>query len=176
MGELAAGIVLGATGSGHLQADNETFEGLWKKATAVPHSVTERDGFTIDREELIRNFHEIEREIEGGSYELYAEVLRRTGAPFSPAPAGVAPARRVTPAHAASDSRSAMICCCCEAGAWPLPPLWMTPAPEIQTLCQCEANTRPPAFAYDFSAAVSSIVSCRQIDCGMLRQLPVRSM
>jgi 2-haloacid dehalogenase len=37
-----------------------------------------RDGFTIDREELIRNFHEIEREIEGGSYELYAEVLRRT--------------------------------------------------------------------------------------------------
>ena len=37
-----------------------------------------RDGFTIDREELIPNFHEIEREIEGGSYELYAEVLRRT--------------------------------------------------------------------------------------------------
>jgi 2-haloacid dehalogenase len=37
-----------------------------------------RDGFTIDRDELIRNFHEIEREIEGGSYELYAEVLRRT--------------------------------------------------------------------------------------------------
>jgi len=37
-----------------------------------------RDGFTIDREELIRNFHEIEREIESGSYELYAEVLRRS--------------------------------------------------------------------------------------------------
>jgi 2-haloacid dehalogenase/putative hydrolase of the HAD superfamily len=37
-----------------------------------------RDGFTIDREELIANFHEIEQEIEGGSYELYAEVLRRT--------------------------------------------------------------------------------------------------
>jgi 2-haloacid dehalogenase len=42
-----------------------------------------RDGFTIDREELIRNFHEIEREIEGGSYELYAEVLRRTAVEIS---------------------------------------------------------------------------------------------
>jgi 2-haloacid dehalogenase/putative hydrolase of the HAD superfamily len=42
-----------------------------------------RDGFTIDREELIRNFHEIEREIEGGSYELYAEVLRRTAIEIS---------------------------------------------------------------------------------------------
>jgi 2-haloacid dehalogenase len=37
-----------------------------------------RDGFTIDRDRLIPRFHEIEREIEGGSYELYAEVLRRT--------------------------------------------------------------------------------------------------
>jgi 2-haloacid dehalogenase len=37
-----------------------------------------RDGFTIDRDEVIRLFHEISREIEGGSYELYAEVLRRT--------------------------------------------------------------------------------------------------
>jgi len=37
-----------------------------------------RDGFTLDREQLIANFHEIGREIEGGSYELYAEVLRRT--------------------------------------------------------------------------------------------------
>src|SRR4051794_11192571 len=42
-----------------------------------------RDGFTIDRDELIRNFHEIEREIEGGSYELYAEVLRRTAVEIS---------------------------------------------------------------------------------------------
>jgi 2-haloacid dehalogenase len=38
----------------------------------------ERDGFEIDRATLIPLFHEIEREIEGGSYELYAEVLRRT--------------------------------------------------------------------------------------------------
>ena len=37
-----------------------------------------RDGFEIDRNVLIPLFHEISREIEGGSYELYAEVLRRT--------------------------------------------------------------------------------------------------
>ena len=37
-----------------------------------------RDGFEIDRDVLIPLFHEISREIEGGSYELYAEVLRRT--------------------------------------------------------------------------------------------------
>ncbi|HXN39415.1 MAG TPA: haloacid dehalogenase [Solirubrobacteraceae bacterium] len=37
-----------------------------------------RDGVEIDRATLIQMFHEIEREIEGGSYELYAEVLRRT--------------------------------------------------------------------------------------------------
>jgi 2-haloacid dehalogenase/putative hydrolase of the HAD superfamily len=38
----------------------------------------ERDGFEIDRAVLIPLFHEVSREIEGGSYELYAEVLRRT--------------------------------------------------------------------------------------------------
>jgi len=38
----------------------------------------ERDGFTIERDALIALFHEIEREIQAGSYELYAEVLRRT--------------------------------------------------------------------------------------------------
>jgi len=38
----------------------------------------ERDGVEIDRGVLIPLFHEISREIEGGSYELYAEVLRRT--------------------------------------------------------------------------------------------------
>jgi 2-haloacid dehalogenase/putative hydrolase of the HAD superfamily len=37
-----------------------------------------RDGFTIERDEVISAFHDIEREIEAGSYELYAEVLRRT--------------------------------------------------------------------------------------------------
>ena len=37
-----------------------------------------RDGIELDRATLIPMFHEIEREIESGSYELYAEVLRRT--------------------------------------------------------------------------------------------------
>jgi 2-haloacid dehalogenase len=38
----------------------------------------EKDGFTIDREQLIPLFMETQREIMSGSYELYAEVLRRT--------------------------------------------------------------------------------------------------
>ncbi len=37
-----------------------------------------RDGFTIERNEILPLFHEISRDIESGSYELYAEVLRRT--------------------------------------------------------------------------------------------------
>ena len=37
-----------------------------------------RDGIPIDKDVLIPLFHEISREVEGGSYELYAEVLRRT--------------------------------------------------------------------------------------------------
>jgi 2-haloacid dehalogenase len=37
-----------------------------------------RDGFEIDRNVLLGLVREISREIEGGSYELYAEVLRRT--------------------------------------------------------------------------------------------------
>ena len=41
------------------------------------------DGFEIDRAQLIAMFHEIERELEGGSYELYAEVLRRTAVEIS---------------------------------------------------------------------------------------------
>ena len=48
----------------------------------------ERDGFTIDRDELIPLFHEISREIEGGSYELYAEVLRRTAVEIAKRSAG----------------------------------------------------------------------------------------
>lgn len=42
-----------------------------------------RDGFTLDTDELMTHFHEISREIEGGSYELYAEVLRRTAVEIS---------------------------------------------------------------------------------------------
>ena len=37
-----------------------------------------RDEFTIDRDTLIPLFHQIREEIQSGSYELYAEVLRRT--------------------------------------------------------------------------------------------------
>src|SRR5438093_404082 len=37
-----------------------------------------RDGFTIDRDQVIQLFHEVSREVESGSYELYAEVLPRT--------------------------------------------------------------------------------------------------
>jgi 2-haloacid dehalogenase len=38
----------------------------------------DRDGFTVDRNQLVPLFLDIQREIESGSYELYAEVLRRT--------------------------------------------------------------------------------------------------
>ena len=38
----------------------------------------DRDGFTIDRAKTIPLFIDIQKEIERGSYELYAEVLRRT--------------------------------------------------------------------------------------------------
>jgi 2-haloacid dehalogenase/putative hydrolase of the HAD superfamily len=37
-----------------------------------------RDGVELDRGQLLALVREITREIEGGSYELYAEVLRRT--------------------------------------------------------------------------------------------------
>ena len=57
------------------------------------------DGFTIDREELIPLFHEIQQKIQSGSYELYAEVLRRTavqiaqrlGWPLEPSRSGFLP-------------------------------------------------------------------------------------
>jgi 2-haloacid dehalogenase/putative hydrolase of the HAD superfamily len=38
----------------------------------------QRDGFTVDRNVVIPLFIEIQHEIQRGSYELYAEVLRRT--------------------------------------------------------------------------------------------------
>jgi 2-haloacid dehalogenase len=58
-----------------------------------------RDGFTIERDELIPLFHEIQQSIEAGSYELYAEVLRRTavqiakrlGWPLEPSRSGFLP-------------------------------------------------------------------------------------
>jgi 2-haloacid dehalogenase len=51
----------------------------WEKGVADAFQrEAKRDGFTIDSDEVIALFHEISREIESGSYELYAEVLRRT--------------------------------------------------------------------------------------------------
>jgi 2-haloacid dehalogenase len=59
----------------------------------------ERDGFTISRDELIPLFHKIQQDIQSGSYELYAEVLRRTavliskelGWPLEPSRSGFLP-------------------------------------------------------------------------------------
>jgi 2-haloacid dehalogenase len=59
----------------------------------------DRDGFTIERDELIPIFHEVQQRIQAGSYELYAEVLRRTaveiaktlGWPLEPSRSGFLP-------------------------------------------------------------------------------------
>lgn len=37
-----------------------------------------KDGVEIDRQQVIELFHEVSADIQGGSYELYAEVLRQT--------------------------------------------------------------------------------------------------
>jgi len=59
-----------------------------------------RDGFTIDDpEEILPRFHEYQREVQSGSYELYAEVLRRVairiakdiGWPLEPSRSGFLP-------------------------------------------------------------------------------------
>src|ERR1700759_1052858 len=46
----------------------------------------EKDGYTLSKEELVPLFLEIQQEIKGGSYELYAEVLRRTAVNISRQP------------------------------------------------------------------------------------------
>src|SRR5207302_11103978 len=59
----------------------------------------ERDGFTIERDELVPLFHSVQQQIQAGSYELYAEVLRRTavqiakelGWPLEPSRSGFLP-------------------------------------------------------------------------------------
>jgi 2-haloacid dehalogenase len=43
----------------------------------------DRDWYSLQKDELIPRFHEIQKEIMGGSYELYAEVLRRTAVQVS---------------------------------------------------------------------------------------------
>jgi len=37
-----------------------------------------KDGFTLDPSEVVPLFHSVQQDIQAGSYELYAEVLRRT--------------------------------------------------------------------------------------------------
>jgi 2-haloacid dehalogenase/putative hydrolase of the HAD superfamily len=59
----------------------------------------EKDGFTIERDTLVALFHEVQQRIQAGSYELYAEVLRRTaveiakelGWPLEPSRSGFLP-------------------------------------------------------------------------------------
>jgi 2-haloacid dehalogenase/putative hydrolase of the HAD superfamily len=58
-----------------------------------------RDGFTIDRQQVVDLFLEATQEIQGGSYELYAEVLRQAavkiakeiGWPLEPSRSGFLP-------------------------------------------------------------------------------------
>jgi 2-haloacid dehalogenase len=51
----------------------------WEKGVYDAFSKeADRDGFTIERDELLPLFHQVSREIEAGSYELYAEVLRQS--------------------------------------------------------------------------------------------------
>jgi 2-haloacid dehalogenase/putative hydrolase of the HAD superfamily len=72
----------------------------WEKGAYEAFSAeAERDGFTIERDEVIPLFHEVQRQIQAGSYELYAEVLRRTavqiakklGWPLEPSRSGFLP-------------------------------------------------------------------------------------
>jgi 2-haloacid dehalogenase len=51
----------------------------WEKGVVQAfQKEAQRDDVAIDKDVLVPLFHEISRDIEGGSYELYAEVLRRT--------------------------------------------------------------------------------------------------
>src|SRR6201989_3296285 len=58
-----------------IDSDTGVYEAFAKEA--------EKDGYTIARDELIQLFKETQKEIKGGSYELYAEVLRRTAVQIS---------------------------------------------------------------------------------------------
>ncbi len=51
----------------------------WEKGVVEAfEKEAKRDGFSVERDHLVALFHEISRDVEGGSYELYAEVLRRS--------------------------------------------------------------------------------------------------
>lgn len=68
-------------------------------ALAAFEKEASKDGFTIDRDELLPKFHDVQQQIQAGSYELYAEVLRRTavqiakdiGWPLEPSRSGFLP-------------------------------------------------------------------------------------
>jgi 2-haloacid dehalogenase len=74
-----------------IDSDSGAYDAFKKEA--------DRDGFTIERDELVPLFHEIQKQIQAGSYELYAEVLRRTavqiakqlGWPLEPSRSGFLP-------------------------------------------------------------------------------------
>src|ERR1700756_4183618 len=74
-----------------IDADTGVYEAFKREA--------DRDGFTVERDELIPLFHEVQKQIQAGSYELYAEVLRPTavkiaktlGWPLEPSRAGFLP-------------------------------------------------------------------------------------
>ena len=74
-----------------IDSDTGIYEAFSKEA--------EKDGYTIARDELIALFKETQKEIKSGSYELYAEVLRRTaveiakriGWPLEPSRSGFLP-------------------------------------------------------------------------------------
>src|SRR5437588_10649026 len=72
----------------------------WEKGAYEAFAAeADHDGFTIERDELIPLFHEVQQQIQAGSYELYAEVLRRTavqiakelGWPLEPSRSGFLP-------------------------------------------------------------------------------------
>src|SRR3954463_15386469 len=51
----------------------------WEKGILDAFSKeADKDGFSFDNQKFIDRFMEVQAEIMGGSYELYAEVLRRT--------------------------------------------------------------------------------------------------
>ncbi len=51
----------------------------WEKGIALACAKeAEKDGFSFDNEPFLARFFEVQAEIMAGSYELYAEVLRRT--------------------------------------------------------------------------------------------------
>ncbi|UJA21715.1 HAD hydrolase-like protein [Thermoleophilia bacterium SCSIO 60948] len=51
----------------------------WEKGIAEAfNKEASKDGFSFDDEQLVSRFLEVQAEVMGGSYELYAEVLRRT--------------------------------------------------------------------------------------------------